>query len=151
MLSFDLKKCREALHLTQQQVADLFKIPQSSISAIENGKQEITLAQIKLLESNYEFKLIDYLTEVEARSISFQNSRGKLLNESREGIDSKAHKEVVEMFQNANQSYMGSLDRHYTELQKANEKIQTLQDEARQFEKQLLELRLALATKGITL
>lgn len=151
MLSFDLKKCREALHLTQQQVADLFKIPQSSISAIENDKQEITLAQIKLLESNYEFTLIDYLTEVEARSISFQNSRGKLLNESREGIDSKSHKEVVELIQNANQSYMDALNHYHTELQKANEKIQTLQEEVHQFEKQNLELRLDLAIKGITL
>lgn len=153
MLTFKLKKFRDDRKLTQQQVADLFEVPQSSISSIENGKLGITIAQIELLMANYEFNLLEYLTESENRNgdIAMRNTRGKQQFESIEGVDPKTHKEVVAMAHTSYQSYMASLSEANAELRKVHEDLSAAQAEARQFEKQLLELRLALATKGITL
>lgn len=77
MLRFNLLRLRTTLGLKQSQIAEVLKVPQSSISAMENGKTQVSDAYIQTLQQVFNIENINqYYDEVDQTRVVIKNNRG---------------------------------------------------------------------------
>ena len=90
----EIKNLRKSLHLTQEDLSRILKIPQATISRIENGNGNPLYSSVKVI--------FDYLEREELRRKTFERKAESIMTTKIISIDAKSSiKDVVELM-NAN-------------------------------------------------
>lgn len=127
---FNIRKLRKNKHLTQQDIADVLKVPQSSVSAMEIGKTNVSEKYIEILENTYNIKKEDYMEEDRRSFVYLRNARGNQVgemdNSSFKYDDCKPNKEVQHFLVGLNDKAalrIEKLEKDIDEIRKENKKL----------------------------
>lgn len=127
---FNIRKLRKNKNLTQQDIADVLKVPQSSVSAMEIGKTNVSEKYIEILENTYNIKKEDYMEEDRRSFVYLRNARGnqvgEMENSSFQYDDCKPNKEVQQILVGLNDKAelrIEKLEKDLDELRKENKKL----------------------------
>ena len=127
---FNIRKLRKNKNLTQQDIADVLKVPQSSVSAMEIGKTNVSEKYIEILENTYNIKKEDYMEEDRRSFVYLRNARGnqvgEMENSSFQYDDCKPNKEVQQILVGLNDKAalrIEKLENDIDEIRKENKKL----------------------------
>lgn len=144
---FNLKRLRNDLGVKQSEIASILDIPQSSVSAMENGKTVVSPTYIDKLQSKYQINNIeDYYDDVEV--VRIQNNRGTnngYKNTLTSALDAKTISSIVEIHKDVSLI----LSSYEERLRNIEKKRDELENENRQLHRQLTAFQVLCAKNGI--
>lgn len=144
---FNLKRLRTELGLKQSEIADVLHLPQSSVSAMENGKTEVSQQYIKQLQAHFDIRNIDdYYDEVEVVRIT--GNRGNN-NGYKNVLTSNLDAETISNVTAIKKDVDAIKGDYETRLKKAEEKREALDAEIRELHRQITEFKVLCARNNI--
>lgn len=149
---FDLKKFRLELGLTQSELAAILHIPQSSISAMENGKTKVAQTYINILAEQFHVDNIEsFFTELEDKvHVNNENCTGNNNGYFRDCTTSGIFDEVLlERFDKLEKEFDEYKARERERVDKLDRECDLLRLENKSLLTQLFNLKLACVENGI--
>lgn len=143
---FNIRKLRKMKNLTQQDVAEVLKVPQSSVSAMEIGKTNVSERYIEILENTYNIKREDYMEEDRRSFVYMKNARGnqvgQMENSSFQYEDCKPNKQMQQIL-------VGLTDKAEIRIDKLENDIDELRKENKKLIEENTKLKILLAKNNI--
>ena len=146
-LKFNLRKLRTDLGLKQSELADALQLPQSSVSAMENGKTGVSPQYITKLQTVYHISNIDdYFEEVEVvRITGNRGNNNGYKNTLSQGLDAETVASITEI-----KKVVESIRSDYeARLSKAEEKREEQDLEIKELHKMLTAFQVLCARHNI--
>lgn len=144
---FNLKRLRSDLGLKQSEIAEALEVPQSSVSAMENGKTVVSPIYINKLQVKYQVANIeDYFDEVEV--VRIQNNKGTnngYKNTVTTAMDAETISRIIEIKKDVEVMIHNYEDR----LQKVEAKRDALEIENKALHNKLTAFQVLCAKNGI--
>lgn len=149
---FDLKKFRLKLGLTQNELAVVLHIPQSSISSMENGKTKVAQTYIDILAEHFQVDNMEsFYTEIEDKiQINNENCSGNNNGYFRDCTAPGIYDEVLlERFDKLEKEFEEYKARERERVDKLERECELLRLENKSQMTQLFNLKLACVENGI--
>ena len=144
---FNLKRLRNDLRVKQSEIAEVLEVPQSSVSAMENGKTAVSPMYVNKLQVQYQINNIDdYYDEVEVVRIS--NNRGTN-NGYKNTVNSGLDAETVSRISDIKKDVEVMMHTFEDRLTKAENKRDELETENRRLHRQLTAFQVLCAKNGL--
>lgn len=144
MRVFNMQRFRTERHLSQKQLADILKIPQSSISAMESGRTRVNQTYLNTLKNNFTFNVEDYMEE--ESTVFVKNVKGNNNGQNNgNGLDSEGMKSMERMMNRM----LGNAERELSRYDSLMERYQALEAENRRLTIRVHELEILLLRNNI--
>lgn len=147
MKVFNLRKVRTAHKMSQQQMAEILKLPQSSISAMENGRTPVNQNYIDVICTTLDLNAEDYMDEESSVFVSRVKGNFNGYNNNISTGD-ESSSQAINMAMESMKSTINRDAHRYDELKKELDKIRAERD---QLKEEINALRLKAALRGIEL
>ena len=144
---FNLKRLRNELGLKQSEIADVLHLPQSSVSAMENGKTEVSQQYVKQLQAHFNIRNIDeYYDEVEVvRITGNRGNNNGYKNVLTSGVDPETVSNITAIKKDVDTIKGDYEDR----LKRAEKKRDELDAEIRELHRQITEFKVLCARNDL--
>ena len=149
MRVFALKAFRKEMGLTQEEVANILKIPQSNVSQMELGKFRIAERHVQTLKNQERFKEVDFesfYVDVPAGTRFINNTGDAIGLDNYKGTDPAIITEQLELFR---QLINEERERNDSNLKDAQSDFKAERRRADKLEKECSRLRELLLINGI--
>lgn len=146
---FNLNRLRTDLGLKQSDIAEVLQIPQSSVSAMENWKTNVSQAYVNTLVHKFGIANIqDYYEEYESINVTNNSGSGNGTN-NKVQIPGSSDPLVLTRLSSIEKDVDALSGRTQVRIDKLENKVDELERENKQLLHQLTEFKILCAKKGI--
>lgn len=146
---FNLNRLRADLGLKQSGIAEVLQIPQSSVSAMENWKTNVSQAYVNTLVHKFGISNIqDYYEEYESINVTNNSGSGNGTN-NKVQIPGSSDPLVLARLTSIEKDVDTLSGRTQERIEKLENKVDELERENKQLLHQLTEFKILCAKKGI--
>lgn len=146
---FNLNRLRTDLGLKQSDIAEVLQIPQSSVSAMENWKTNVSQAYVNTLVHKFGISNIqDYYEEYESINVTNNSGSGNGTN-NKVQIPGSSDPLVLARLTSIEKDVDTLSGRTQERIEKLENKVDELERENKQLLHQLTEFKILCAKKGI--